>query len=68
MFWYEDDVKQLETIKATLSYEPQTIFYGSSSIRQWEGLYEDFKQYHPVNLGFGGSTLTACVWFLERKL
>jgi len=68
MFWYEEDVKQLETIKATLRYEPETIFYGSSSIRQWEGLYEEFRSFHPVNLGFGGSTLAACVWFFERIL
>ncbi|MEP7142298.1 MAG: GDSL-type esterase/lipase family protein, partial [Ferruginibacter sp.] len=42
------------------------VFYGSSSIRLWETLEEDFKEYAPLNLGFGGSTLAACVWFFER--
>ena len=66
MVWYENDVKKLEAITGTLSYAPQTVFYGSSSIRLWAGLYEDFKSMQPVNLGFGGATLAACVWFFDR--
>jgi len=66
MIWYENDVKKLEALKGTLPYTPETIFYGSSSIRLWEGMYEDLKPLHPVNLGFGGSTLAACVWFFDR--
>jgi lysophospholipase L1-like esterase len=66
MIWYENDVKKLEALTGKLPYTPETIFYGSSSIRLWEGLYEDFKPCHPVNLGFGGATLAACVWFFER--
>jgi lysophospholipase L1-like esterase len=66
MIWYEDDVKKLEALKGTLPYTPETIFYGSSSIRLWEDMYEDLKPLRPVNLGFGGSTLAACVWFFDR--
>jgi len=29
-------------------------------------LYEDFEEFKPVNLGFGGSTLAACVWFFDK--
>lgn len=68
MIWYEDEVKRVEQEKSKLAYEPKTIFYGSSSIRLWTDLYEDFKAFHPINLGFGGSTLAACVWFFERIL
>jgi lysophospholipase L1-like esterase len=68
MTWYEEDVKKLETLQGTLSYDPELIFYGSSSIRLWENVYEEFKQFHPVNLGFGGATLAACVWFFDRIL
>ncbi|HWB25969.1 MAG TPA: GDSL-type esterase/lipase family protein [Chitinophagaceae bacterium] len=68
MIWYEEEVKRIEKERNTLKYEPKTIFYGSSSIRLWKTLYEDFKEYYPVNLGFGGSTLAACVWFFERVL
>lgn len=66
MIWYEHEVQRLEQEKAKLEYEPKTVFYGSSSIRLWDTLYEDFSVYQPVNLGFGGSTLAACVWFFER--
>lgn len=66
MQWYEDDVKQLEQNRFTLNYEPETLFYGSSTLRLWTSLYQDFAAIKPVNLGFGGSTLAACVWFFKR--
>ncbi|MDT3402890.1 SGNH/GDSL hydrolase family protein [Mucilaginibacter terrae] len=66
MYWYEDEVKRLERDRLKLSYEPETLFYGSSSIRLWDSLYQDFAHLKPVNLGFGGSTLAACVWFFDR--
>lgn len=68
MDWYEDDVKDVIDRRDACSYEPATIFYGSSTIRLWDSLYEDFKDYKPVNLGFGGSTLAACIWFFDRIL
>jgi lysophospholipase L1-like esterase len=66
MYWYEDEVKRLEKDGLNLNYTPETLFYGSSSIRLWTSLYNDFSDIKPVNLGFGGSTLAACVWFFER--
>ncbi len=66
MFWYEDEVKRLEKERLQLNYTPATLFYGSSSIRLWNTLKEDFKALDPVNLGFGGSTLAACTWFFDR--
>jgi lysophospholipase L1-like esterase len=66
MNWYENDVKKLESLKGNLPYTPETIFYGSSTMRLWEGMSEDLKPLLPVNLGFGGSTLAACVWFFDR--
>ena len=66
MYWYEEEVKRVEHERKNIGYNPKTIFYGSSSIRLWESLYQDFAKYNPVNLGFGGSTLEACVYFFER--
>ena len=68
MTWYENDVKKLEALKGTLPYTPETLLYGSSSIRLWEGMYDDLKPLRPINLGFGGSTLAACVWFFDRVM
>jgi lysophospholipase L1-like esterase len=66
MLWYEDEILDLERKRAALTYTPDTLFYGSSSIRQWTNLADDFKNLRTVNLGFGGSTLAACAWFFDR--
>jgi len=66
MVWYEEEVQRIEKERSTLNYEPDTIFYGSSSFTLWTGLYQDFAELKPINLGFGGSTLAAGVWFFER--
>jgi lysophospholipase L1-like esterase len=66
MYWYEEEVKGLEKERLRSIDQPSTLFYGSSSIRLWNTLYEDFKLFKPVNLGFGGSTLAACSWFFNR--
>ena len=66
MYWYEEEVSALALKKEKLTASPKTLFYGSSSIRLWESLEQDFIDYKPVNLGFGGSTLAACVWFFDR--
>ncbi|MCY7350739.1 MAG: GDSL-type esterase/lipase family protein [Cytophagaceae bacterium] len=65
MFWYEEEVQQLEQ-KVRAQPNQGTVFYGSSSIRLWTNLAQDFPQAQPLNLGFGGATLAACVWFFER--
>ena len=63
MYWYEEDIERLEKYGKETGHNAETIFYGSSSIRLWTSLYDDFKNLKPANLGFGGSTLAACVWF-----
>lgn len=68
MQWYEDDIKQLEQKSLDLNYKADSIFYGSSSIRLWTTLGKDLADFAPVNLGFGGSTLAACVWFFDRVM
>ena len=69
MVWYEADVRQLEDkLKALPSSTDRVVFYGSSSVRLWATLAQDFADVNTLNLGFGGSTLAACAWFFERLL
>ncbi|GAB3999843.1 hypothetical protein GCM10028807_51210 [Spirosoma daeguense] len=69
MIWYENEVQQLEkNIHNTRAITGRTVFYGSSSIRLWSTLTSDFPDQSVLNLGFGGSTLAACGWFMERIL
>ncbi|MFZ4581831.1 MAG: GDSL-type esterase/lipase family protein [Paludibacter sp.] len=67
MYWYEDEIIKLEG-KTILPKEnkKRVLFYGSSSIRQWETLENDFPEFDVVNQAFGGSTIAACCWFFER--
>ena len=67
MFWYEPDVKEVE-LKKEKVIDPKMLFYGSSSIRLWENLYTDFEAFKPLNMGFGGSTLAACIVYFDRLM
>ena len=66
MFWYEEDIRYIEKKIDTENNPPYTVFYGSSSIRLWDHLERDFNRFNGLNLGFGGSTMAACVWYYER--
>ncbi len=69
MFWYEDEIKQLESKNIPPKGDKmRVVFYGSSSIRLWNTLQTDFFQFEVLNQGFGGSTLAACCWFFERVI
>lgn len=66
MFWFHDDIERLEKQILELDYNPELVFYGSSTITLWSKLTTVYKKYKPINLGFGGSTLAACTWFFDR--
>ena len=68
MPFYEEEVRYLEAnIKTLPSRESQVVFYGSSSIRLWSDFQNCFS-WNIINLGFGGSTIAACAWFMPRLL
>ncbi|TKC08087.1 GDSL family lipase [Pedobacter polaris] len=68
MYWYEEEVRSVESKCAKLGHVADVLFYGSSTIRLWDNLEEDFLPRRVVNLGFGGSTLASCVWFFDRLM
>ncbi len=67
MDWYEQEVSALEA-RLRISPPPPGLvaFYGSSSLRMWEDLEDQFPDAGVLNLAFGGSTMEACAWFFER--
>jgi lysophospholipase L1-like esterase len=66
--WYEAEVEALErNIAGRTNGDHPPVFYGSSSIRLWSTLAEDFDP-RVLNLGFGGSTLEACDYFFARLI
>lgn len=42
------------------------VFTGSSSIRLWKDLADDFKGLPVINRGFGGSQISDCVFYAQR--
>jgi lysophospholipase L1-like esterase len=61
---FEQEVRALEDQPIELSQRP-IVFYGSSSIRLWKSLGQDFSAYPVVNCGFGGSRLSDCVRYVS---
>jgi len=55
---FGQEVTSLENRRIEFSQRP-IIFYGSSSIRRWKTLSQDFVGYPVVNCGFGGSRLSS---------
>ena len=45
----------LSKVEENKKMEAPIIFYGSSTIRLWKSLNEDFKDVDVINLGFGGA-------------
>ncbi len=69
MFWYEEDIKQLEKKNVNpKSDKIRVVFYGSSSLTLWKNISKDFPHFDVINQAFGGSTLAACCWFFERVI
>src|SRR5262249_28765451 len=66
MEYYEPEVSALaHRVAAQVHEDRPPVFYGSSSVRLWTTLAEDVDP-RIVNLGFGGSTLEACLYFFDR--
>jgi len=69
MYWYEDEVKELEKkIFPDKLKKKRVVFYGSSSLKLWNSIENDFPEFEIVNQSFGGSTLAACCWFFKRLI
>jgi lysophospholipase L1-like esterase len=66
MQWYEAEVRDLErSLASRTNGRRPPVFYGSSSVRLWDTIAEDFDP-RLLRLGFGGSTLEACDYFFAR--
>ena len=64
---WEKEITAIENRDArTDSNKHGIVFVGSSSIRKWTSLAEDFPQHHVLNHGFGGSQLSDAAYFADR--
>ena len=69
---WEDEIQALERADKERAKQRRTtspvVFMGSSSIRLWESLAQDFPYHHVVNRGFGGSQIADSVELAARIL
>ncbi|MGR0278537.1 cyclic nucleotide-binding domain-containing protein [Marinomonas dokdonensis] len=66
---FESDVRELEFLLTRKEYTNRPVaFYGSSTIRLWKDINTTFNDQDALNLGFGGATLEACVYYFERLI
>lgn len=64
---WEADIRSFEQADAADPPEPGgVLFLGSSSIRMWSTLTEDFAGTMVLNRGFGGSQTTDVIHYLHR--
>ena len=64
---WESEIKAFEAAdKTNPPPHGAALFIGSSSIRQWKTLAEDFQEYKVINRGFGGSQIIDSVAFADR--
>lgn len=64
---FEHEIKALE--RKILDHKDQeqlVVFYGSSSIRLWDTLSDDLYPLNTLNLGFGGSSFSWCIYYFDR--
>lgn len=66
---WETDMQRFEAADAQ-SPPPRggVLFIGSSSIRFWETLAQDFPGVPVINRGFGGSELRDSTWYADRVI
>lgn len=64
---FEEEIKAFETADANMMpAEGSILFVGSSSIRLWSTLQDDFAPMPVINRGFGGSTIPEVNYYAER--
>ena len=64
---WESDIKAFEESDRAQPPQPDgVLFVGSSSIRMWKSLAEDFPGVRPINRGFGGCEMADVLFYADR--
>ena len=66
---WEKEIAGIETAdKKNPPAKGSIVFTGSSTIRMWKSLAQDYPHHHLVNHGFGGSQIVDCTHFADRLI
>lgn len=62
---FEQEIIDIEQRNSSID-NLDVLFYGSSSIRLWSTLKDDFKSYNVLNHGFGGAKISDAIYYYHR--
>src|SRR5262245_42104436 len=65
---FKKEVEGITAADSSYKNREVIIFTGSSTIRMWKSLTEDFREYPVVNHGFGGSQMTDLLFFDDQLI
>ncbi|WP_375586441.1 SGNH/GDSL hydrolase family protein [Cyclobacterium xiamenense] len=63
---FSDQVSQISKDYPVSDYQSSVVFTGSSTIRMWKSLQQDFPKEKIVNTGFGGSQASDLLYYLDE--
>ena len=63
---FEEDIKKFEALDKKNLSQGEILFVGSSSIRFWKTLQQDFPNRKVLNRGFGGSHMSDLLFYLDE--
>jgi len=64
---WEAEIRAFEKADRANPPPPEAVlFVGSSTIRMWKSLAQDFPEHKVLNRGFGGCEITDCTYFADR--
>lgn len=63
---FAEDIQKFEELDKQKPSEGDILFVGSSSIRFWTTLQQDFPDYEVLNRGFGGSHMSDLLYYLDE--
>ena len=62
---FDAEIGHLIQKRDSLQLANPILFVGSSTIRMWQGLSEDFSEAPVLNMGFGGSQMSDLLYYAE---
>ncbi len=64
---WEREIRAFEAAdRANPPPQGEILFVGSSTIRKWTTLAQDFSEYKVLNRGFGGCRIADCTYYADR--
>ena len=65
---FKSEIENFKSKDKTELYEEVVLFTGSSSVRFWSTIEEDFPEVNVINRGFGGSHFSDLIYFSDQLI